>query len=291
MHLSANAKTCHIFFLNYGTHDHTDTAKDYNSEHYLLAPVRLDIDIDMMDLALSTVGTDTATERSYYPVLEATSGHLRLVHVKKGPPGVGRPMFGKSLPQGTVNYVTGLLYLFDDDLGCVYTAENWGRMDFWERSDNEQMDIVLPVHCTPYERFFKCPERFKDKKPKNLDPNRCNCASSSLDQQSSFFTLPFVIVLISVAVFVFFAASLTLLLSGRRRRSSNSKRKLTNTTCESVMQRSLSLKKIPRRVVKPKAVAKSTVVSPSSSKSSLRASKSISKRSPLSSSRNVKSGT
>lgn len=236
---------------------------------------------------LSTVETDTATERSYYPVL-MPSGHLRLVHVKKGPPSNSKPMFGKSLPQGTVSYITGFLYLFDDDLGCVYTVENWGRMDFWERSDNEKMDINLPVYCTPYERFFNCPEKFRkmSKKAKNLDPSRCNCrGGGSLDQQKSSFTFPFMITLISIAILILSATFLTFHLSSRRRRGSNRKRKLSNSTSESVLKRSLSTKKVPRRVVKPKAAAKSVVAKKlhSSSKTSINCSRSNSKRSPFSS--------
>ncbi len=90
---------------------------------------------------LSAVSKKTTETRSYYPVLVAATAHIRLVHVTKGPP--SEPPLFASLPKGTVNYATGLLYLFDDDIGCVITVHMWARMDLWERSFRNQMDIVI----------------------------------------------------------------------------------------------------------------------------------------------------
>lgn len=181
-------------------------AKDPLSEHYLLAPMRLDVDIHNLYIAVEKAKAfNIRNTRSYFPLLAPATGHLRLVHVLKGTP-KEEPMFS-SRPQGTVNYATGVLYLFDDDRGCVYTVQNWGRMDLLERSADAQMDILLPVHCATYESFFRC----SNSAPPHSRSNRCSCGGrgSAVDPslqpqlQLSLYSLLTVIISATVLVIVF----------------------------------------------------------------------------------------
>ncbi|KAH9406026.1 hypothetical protein TYRP_014324 [Tyrophagus putrescentiae] len=104
----------------------TVATKDPLSEHYLLAPMRLDVDIHNLYIAVEKAKAfNIRNTRSYFPLLAPATGHLRLVHVLKGTP-KEEPMFS-SRPQGTVNYATGVLYLFDDDQGLRLHRSELGQ--------------------------------------------------------------------------------------------------------------------------------------------------------------------
>lgn len=109
------------------------------------------------------------TSFGYYPIFE--KGHLHLIpNFNK----VSGTSF-KSLPQGTIHFESGMLYLLDDALGCVYAIEHWGRLDLLASSQSGG-DLTMKFKATgiPYELFFICPAN----KSGSLSPDRCDISKS-----------------------------------------------------------------------------------------------------------------
>lgn len=106
-------------------------------------------------------------EKGYEPVLgedftrwsryfvTITAGELVLYAELAAAPKEGSP-FGR-LPQGVVWAERQLLYLFDDDKGCVYTVQGWSAETATlkrNKMDLKQEVLKFPVTGTTYEHFF-----------------------------------------------------------------------------------------------------------------------------------------
>ena len=106
-------------------------------------------------------------EKGYEPVLgedftrwsryfvTITAGELVLYAELAAAPKEGSP-FGR-LPQGFVWADRQLLYLFDDDKGCVYTVQGWSAETAAlkrNKMDLKQEVLKFPVTGTTYEHFF-----------------------------------------------------------------------------------------------------------------------------------------
>lgn len=93
--------------------------------------------------------------------------------------------FDKS-PKGFVYRQTGTMYIFADEIGCVYSVSGWNRTDLYTFHTKNKLVLKFSAKGLPYEKYFICP---KDYKPAdNLDPNRCNI-DGPLTRSKSYATL------------------------------------------------------------------------------------------------------
>ena len=66
------------------------------------------------------------------------------------------------------------MFLFDDEMGCVYSIFGWNRTDLYSSHASGETTLKFKARGTPYEQFFLCPAKYK---PNDfLDPNRCSLA-------------------------------------------------------------------------------------------------------------------
>ncbi len=119
---------------------------------------------------------------SYWPTL--AGGYLHLLPVTRyGTPPLGNGRTFSSLPRGTVLSRTGVLYLLDDALGCVYSVEGWHRLDLLESraTGGDRSVMRFRATGTPYERFFTCRQfylRPNESLPRcSKDPRRCDISA------------------------------------------------------------------------------------------------------------------
>lgn len=75
-------------------------------------------------------------------------------------------------PKGFVYRQTGTMYIFADEVGCVYSIFGWNRTDLYTKHIDNELTIKFKASGTPYEKYFICPDDYKP--ADNLDPNRCN---------------------------------------------------------------------------------------------------------------------
>ncbi len=99
------------------------------------------------------LGEDFTRWSRYFVTI--TAGELVLYAELAAAPKEGSP-FGR-LPQGFVWADRQLLYLFDDDKGCVYTVQGWSAETATlkrNKMDLKQEVLKFPVTGTTYEHFF-----------------------------------------------------------------------------------------------------------------------------------------
>lgn len=99
------------------------------------------------------LGEDFTRWSRYFVTI--TAGELVLYAELAAAPKEGSP-FGR-LPQGFVWADRQLLYLFDDDKGCVYTVQGWSAETAAlkrNKMDLKQEVLKFPVTGTTYEHFF-----------------------------------------------------------------------------------------------------------------------------------------
>lgn len=74
---------------------------------------------------------------------------------------VNRPIpFLKKPPLGIIEKGTETLFLFDDDLGCVYTVLCFNQTDFSKEFRRGNQEMKFRAFGTPFEEFFRCDYKF-----------------------------------------------------------------------------------------------------------------------------------